>query len=100
MLHSEVMSLIFFPHLLPTLDWVQAENRGTLWVRSAPLPFVGHWSGRCLCRKPRPSPQDVPVGLQMLRLALILNKDCREEMTNWNKGGGQEEGAGFSQLGP
>lgn len=49
MLHSEVTSLIFFPHLLPTSDWVQAANGGMLWVRSAPLLFVGHWSGRCLC---------------------------------------------------
>lgn len=40
------------------------------------------------------------MGLQMLRLVLILNKDCREEMTNWNKRGGQEEGVGFNQLGP
>lgn len=39
-------------------------------------------------------------GLQMLRLTLIPNKGSREETSSWSKGGGQEEGPAFSQLGP
>jgi len=39
-------------------------------------------------------------GLQMLRLALIPSKISREEISSWSKGGGQEEGPGFSQLSP
>lgn len=36
----------------------------------------------------------------MWRLALIPNKGSREEMSSQSKGGGQDEGPGFTQLGP
>lgn len=39
-------------------------------------------------------------GLQMGRLALIPNKGSREKMSSQSKGDGQEEGPGFTQLGP
>lgn len=36
----------------------------------------------------------------MGRLALIPNKGSREKMSSQSKGDGQEEGPGFTQLGP
>lgn len=50
-------------------------------MKVAPLygPLV--WS----CSR-KPHPTEHPMGLQMLRLALIANKDCGEEMGIWSKG--------------